>query len=123
MFQMSIILLFFYFYLIFIQNPLHRKKLHLALHCERGPSSDPLLPAAGQLGTAWVLRWLDDVGLPQHKDSFLTTRIDGRLLHRLTLDDLAALHVTSALHVASIRTGIQVRLYCLYLSCGFYFFM
>ncbi|XP_075214316.1 liprin-beta 1 isoform X2 [Lycorma delicatula] len=91
-----------------IKNPLHRKKLHLALHCERGSSGDSQLPAAGQLSTAWVLRWLDDVGLPQHKDAFLTARVDGRLLHRLTLDDLAALHVTSALHVSSIRTGIQV---------------
>lgn len=30
------------------------------------------------------------------------------MLHRLTLDDLIALHVTSALHSASLRRGIQV---------------
>ncbi|XP_039280799.1 liprin-beta-2 isoform X3 [Nilaparvata lugens] len=93
-----------------IKNPLHRKKLHLALYCERGGGNvtDSTLVAAGALGTGWVLRWLDDVGLPQHKDAFLAARVDGRLLHRLTLDDLAALHVTNALHVASVRTGIQV---------------
>ncbi|RZF38546.1 hypothetical protein LSTR_LSTR006141 [Laodelphax striatellus] len=91
-----------------IKNPLHRKKLHVALYCERGGGGDALRGAAGGLGTGWVLRWLDDVGLPQHKDAFLAARVDGRLLHRLTFDDLVTLHVTNALHVASIRTGIQV---------------
>lgn len=90
------------------QNPLHRKKLHLALHCLRGSPTDPNLVMAGALDTAWVLRWLDDAGLPQHKDTFLAARVDGRLLHRLTLEELAGLHVTSVLHAASIRTGIQV---------------
>lgn len=60
------------------------------------------------MDTAWVLRWLDDTGLPQHKESFLINRVDGRVLHRLTIDDLAILHVTSLLHVASIKRGIQV---------------
>lgn len=46
------------------------------------------------------MRWLDDIGLPQHKEMFLNARIDGRMLHLLTYEDLAALHVTSALHAA-----------------------
>lgn len=46
------------------------------------------------------MRWLDDIGLPQHKDAFSNARIDGRVLHRLTLEDLATLHVTSSLHAA-----------------------
>jgi len=54
------------------------------------------------------LRWLDDAGLPQHKETFLAARVDGRVLHRLTMDELAILHVTSHLHVASLRRGIQV---------------
>lgn len=54
------------------------------------------------------MRWLDDVGLPQHKDIFTTARVDGRMLHRLTMDDLVSLHVTSSLHAASLRRGIQV---------------
>lgn len=54
------------------------------------------------------MRWLDDIGLPQHKDAFSNARIDGRMLHRLSVDDLAALHVTSSLHVASLRRAIQV---------------
>lgn len=54
------------------------------------------------------MRWLDDIGLPQHKDAFLNARLDGRMLHRLTMEDLVALHVTSSLHAASLRRGIQV---------------
>ncbi|XP_018899343.2 uncharacterized protein Liprin-beta isoform X2 [Bemisia tabaci] len=92
-----------------IKNALHRKKLLLALQCERGDEiKDPLLLEAGKLETVWVLRWLDDVGLPQYKDSFLAARINGATLHRLTLEDLAALHISSVLHVASLRCGIQV---------------
>lgn len=55
-----------------------------------------------------VMRWLDDIGLPQHKDAFSNARIDGRMLHRLTTDDLVVLHITSSLHAASLRRGIQV---------------
>ncbi|XP_034245967.1 liprin-beta-1 [Thrips palmi] len=93
-----------------LKNPLHRKKLRLALQerTDTGLASDPQLGLAGHLDTCWVLRWLDDTGLPQLKDQFSAARIDGRMLHRFTMDDLAALHVTSLLHVASIRTGIQV---------------
>ncbi|XP_069695485.1 uncharacterized protein Liprin-beta isoform X3 [Periplaneta americana] len=93
-----------------IKNPLHRKKLHLALLSQQEAiiTLDPHLVPAGELDTAWVLRWLDDAGLPQHKETFLAARIDGRVLHRLTMDELAILHVTSHLHVASLRRGIQV---------------
>jgi hypothetical protein len=72
---------------------------------------DPHLIPAGELDTAWVLRWLDDAGLPQHKETFLAARVDGRVLHSLTMDDLAILHVTSHLHVSSLRRGIQVHKY------------
>lgn len=54
------------------------------------------------------MRWLDDIGLPHYKDTFTAARVDGRMLHRLTMDDLASLHVTSSLHAASLRRGIQV---------------
>lgn len=92
-----------------LKNPLHRKKLQLALiDTAENCSSDPYLSKAGKLDTAWVLRWLDDAGLPQYKENFLINRVDGRVLHRLTIDDLALMHVTSLLHVASIKRGIQV---------------
>lgn len=92
-----------------IKNMLHRKKLQLALiDTHENNSSDPYLSLAGKLDTAWILRWLDDIGLPQHKESFLINRVDGRVLHRLTMDDLILLHISSLLHVASLKRGIQV---------------
>ncbi|XP_071453153.1 liprin-beta-2 [Hetaerina americana] len=112
-----------------IKNPLHRKKLQLAVMARRGPDCpgwDPGLGAAdiaergggasvsvggvgAALGTGWVLRWLDDVGLPQHKEVFGASCIDARLLHRLTVEEATTLlHITSTLHLASIRRGIQV---------------
>lgn len=92
-----------------IKNPLHRKKLQLAIiDTPENGSSDPYLTQAGKLDTTWVLRWLDDTGLPQHKENFLINRVDGRVLHRLTIDDLVLLHISSMLHVASIKRGIQV---------------
>lgn len=57
-----------------------------------------------------VLRWLDDIGLPQHKEAFQNGKIDGRMLHRLTTEDLLNLGVTAQLHAASLRRGIQVTL-------------
>ena len=63
---------------------------------------------AGELDCGWVLRWLDDVGLPQYKETFLEARVDGRLLNLLTIDDLSYLKVTNLLHHFSIRRGIEV---------------
>ena len=64
---------------------------------------------AGRLDHQWAVRWLDDIGLPQYKDAFLESRMDGRMLHSLTVDDLAnQLKVTNLLHLICIRRGIQV---------------
>ena len=88
-----------------IKHPLHRKKLLLAMQAKVDTNRpDP----AGDLDCAWVLRWLDDVGLPQYKESFLEARVDGRLLNLLTVDDLSYLRVSNLLHHFSIRRGIQV---------------
>ncbi|XP_058788608.1 liprin-beta-1 isoform X3 [Phymastichus coffea] len=89
-----------------IKNALHKKKLLYAVECER-------LNGAGFLGSekmdnATVLRWLDDIGLPQHKEAFYNAKVDGRILHRLTTDDLVMLNITAQLHAASLRRGIQV---------------
>lgn len=55
-----------------------------------------------------MARWLDDIGLPQHKEAFLDARIDGRVLHYLTVEDLLSLKITSQLHHSSIRWGLKV---------------
>lgn len=60
------------------------------------------------MDNAAVLRWLDDIGLPQHKEAFQIAKIDGRVLHRLMTEDLLNLGVISQLHAASLRRGIQV---------------
>lgn len=91
-----------------LKSPLHRKKILLAMADEADQENDEMLKNAGKLDTTWVLRWLDDIGLPQHKEEFLLGRVDGRVLHRLTLDDLVTMHISSTLHVSSLRRGIQL---------------
>lgn len=59
-----------------------------------------------------MLRWLDDVGLPQYKDAFSEARIDGRVLNCLTYDDLSFLRLSNLLHVTSLKRGIQVGMKC-----------
>lgn len=67
------------------------------------------MKSAGRLDHQWVVRWLDDIGLPQYKDAFLEARLDGRMLHLLTVEDLCThLRVTNLLHLICIRRGIQV---------------
>jgi SAM domain (Sterile alpha motif) len=93
---------------LFLRSPIHRKKILLAMSDIAEQDNDEMLSNAGKLDTAWVLRWLDDIGLPQHKDEFMANRVDGRVLHRLTFDDLAIMHINSCLHAASLRRGIQL---------------
>ncbi|WAR02701.1 LIPB1-like protein [Mya arenaria] len=69
---------------LYIRNPLHRKKLQLALQEASSGSSNK----SGDLDHTWVMRWLDDIGLPQYKDSFFEGRVDGRMLHALTVGSL-----------------------------------
>lgn len=91
-----------------LKSPLHRKKIMLAMADIADQENDEMLRKAGKLDTTWVLRWLDDIGFPQHKDEFSAARIDGRVLHRLTIDDLVTMHISSTLHVTSLRRAIQL---------------
>ncbi|XP_050071791.1 uncharacterized protein LOC126559663 [Anopheles maculipalpis] len=92
-----------------LRNPLHRKKIVLAIADISGTANDDeLFKCAGKLDASWVQRWLDDVGMPQYKETFIAARMDGRMLHKLTMDDLVHLQMSSCLHVASIRRGIQL---------------
>jgi len=93
---------------------LHRKKLILAIQCERDQNQlfeeDKYLSKARYLNTAWVLQWLDDIGLPQFKDPFTQAAIDGILLHRLTKTDFLMMqNGNSDLHFSSLRCGIKVN--------------
>uniref|UniRef100_A0A673X9W8 PPFIA binding protein 1b n=1 Tax=Salmo trutta TaxID=8032 RepID=A0A673X9W8_SALTR len=87
-----------------IKHPLHRKKLQLALQALGSEEDDN----KGKLDYNWVTRWLDDIGLPQYKTQFDEGRMDGRMLHYMTVDDLLSLKVGSVLHHLSIKRAIQV---------------
>ncbi|XP_060759295.1 liprin-beta-1 isoform X2 [Neoarius graeffei] len=87
-----------------IRHPLHRKKLQLALQALGSDVDD----AKSKLDFTWVTRWLDDIGLPQYKAQFDEARVDARMLHCMTVDDLLGLKVGSVLHHLSIKRAIQV---------------
>ncbi|KAG8438387.1 hypothetical protein GDO86_008899 [Hymenochirus boettgeri] len=87
-----------------IKHPLHRKKLQLALSSINYKKEE----ISGRLDHIWVTRWLDDIGLPQYKDQFNESRVDGRMLQYLTVNDLLFLKVTSQLHHLSIKCAIHV---------------
>lgn len=84
-----------------IITKLCRKKILLALQAKQDSATSKDLP--GRLDHQWVVRWLDDVGLPQYKDAFLEARIDGRVLNFITVEDLFTLRVTNLLHHLSLR--------------------
>ncbi|KAK9517282.1 hypothetical protein VZT92_025165 [Zoarces viviparus] len=87
-----------------MKNPLHRKKLQLAI--KTFSSGQP--GKSAELDYIWVTRWLDDIGLPQYKDQFNEGRVDGQMLQYLTVNDLLFLKVSSQLHHLSIKCAIHV---------------
>ncbi|XP_034031433.1 liprin-beta-2b [Thalassophryne amazonica] len=86
------------------ENPLHRKKLQLAIKTFSSKQHEK----SSELDYIWVTRWLDDIGLPQYKDQFNEGRVDGHMLQYLTVNDLLFLKVTSQLHHLSIKCAIHV---------------
>ncbi|XP_028440693.1 liprin-beta-2b isoform X2 [Perca flavescens] len=87
-----------------MKNPLHRKKLLLAIKMFSSKQSEK----SAELDYIWVTRWLDDIGLPQYKDQFNEGRVDGQMLKYLTVNDLLFLKVSSQLHHLSIKCAIHV---------------
>uniref|UniRef100_A0A8D3CC94 SAM domain-containing protein n=1 Tax=Scophthalmus maximus TaxID=52904 RepID=A0A8D3CC94_SCOMX len=87
-----------------VKNPLHRKKLQLAVKAFGSKQPEK----SAELDYVWVTRWLDDIGLPQYKDQFNDGRVDGQMLQYLTVNDLLFLKVTSQLHHLSIKCAIHV---------------
>ena len=103
-----------------MRNSLHRKKILIALQARKKKEEyesqnkvdrSHMTLNLERLDHQWVVRWLDDVGLPQYKDRFLEARVDGRVLNLLTVDDvLVGLRISNQLHHLSIKRGIQVIL-------------
>ena len=52
--------------LLGMKNHLHRKKLILAMRSQLSSRPNPV----DHIDHNWVIRWLDDIGLPQHKEAF-----------------------------------------------------
>ncbi|XP_056138694.1 liprin-beta-2b isoform X2 [Lampris incognitus] len=87
-----------------VKNPLHRKKLQLAIKTFNTKQAEK----STELDHIWVTRWLDDIGLPQYKDQFNEARVDGHMLQYLTVNELLFLKVTSQLHHLSLKCAIHV---------------
>ena len=65
-----------------LKNPLHRKKVQLALQAmggARGRTGPGSWTTTGSLD-GWMM-W----GCPQYKDSFVEAKVDGRMLHYMTV--------------------------------------
>jgi len=88
-------------------SPFHRRKLELAAHEVFYPPVN-CLSSPGSLDYHFMMRWLDDIGLPQYKEAFEKSYIDGRVLNSMTLDELQTLGVSLEIHYASLRRGIQL---------------
>ena len=87
-----------------IKNLMHQRKICLAVDALQNKNSDK----SGSLDHLWVIRWLEDIGLPQYKDLFLEARIDGRVLSSLTDSDLTSLKISHELHQLSVLTGVRL---------------
>ncbi|UYV68529.1 KAZN [Cordylochernes scorpioides] len=92
-----------------ISNPLHRRKLRLAIEDHREPSLC-LYPKLGLLGHGWVVEeWLPSLGLGCYAERFAAQLVDGRVLETLTRRDLEKhLGVTRRFHQASLAAGIHL---------------
>ena len=101
---------FNYFKELGIKNPFHRKRLLLLLQSMCNNEQDLAYEEnfTNYIDPHWVTKWLDDIGLPQYKDIFHESMIDGRMLHHLTNEDMQALNIHSELHFLSIKQGIHV---------------
>ncbi|CAG9786758.1 unnamed protein product [Diatraea saccharalis] len=92
-----------------ITQPMHRKKLRLAIEERRRPDL-VRNPTIGQLTHAWVAaEWLPDLGLAQYAESFLANLVDARMLDTISKKELEKyLGVTRKFHQASIVHGIHL---------------
>ncbi|XP_041979028.1 kazrin isoform X5 [Aricia agestis] len=92
-----------------ISQPMHRKKLRLAIEERRRPDL-VRNPSIGQLTHAWVAaEWLPDLGLSQYAESFLSNLVDARMLDTISKKELEKyLGVTRKFHQASIVHGIHL---------------
>uniref|UniRef100_A0A3Q1CNY6 SAM domain-containing protein n=1 Tax=Amphiprion ocellaris TaxID=80972 RepID=A0A3Q1CNY6_AMPOC len=93
-----------------ISNPIHRRKVRLAIEDYRRAEGDQGLSKASELDHHWVATsWLSDVGLPQYSQTFQTHLVDGRVLNSLSRRDLERhLNIGDQFHQTSLLLAIQL---------------
>ncbi|XP_020338604.1 kazrin isoform X1 [Oncorhynchus kisutch] len=93
-----------------ISNPMHRRKLRLAIEDYREAESGQGLSKAAEMDHHWVAKsWLSDVGLPQYSQAFQSQLVDGRVLNSLSRRDLERLlNITTHSHQTSLLLAIQL---------------
>ncbi|XP_029007599.1 kazrin-A-like [Betta splendens] len=93
-----------------ITNPMHRRKLRLAIEDYRRAEGDQGLSKASELDHHWVsTSWLSDVGLPQYSQTFQAHLVDGRVLNSLSRRDLERfLSISDHFHQTSILLAVQL---------------
>uniref|UniRef100_A0A3Q1JXK8 SAM domain-containing protein n=1 Tax=Anabas testudineus TaxID=64144 RepID=A0A3Q1JXK8_ANATE len=93
-----------------IVNPIHRRKLRLAIEDYRRAEGDQGLSKASEMDHHWVATsWLSDVGLPQYSQTFQSHLVDGRVLNSLSRRDLERfLNIGDQFHQTSILLAIQL---------------
>ncbi|KAK3104519.1 hypothetical protein FSP39_003916 [Pinctada imbricata] len=92
-----------------ITNPMHRKKLRLAIEEQRNPN-ELQQPKASSLDHTWVAhRWMPDLGLPQCTSIFETNLVDGRVLNSLTKKEMEKhFNIQRKFHQASILHSVEL---------------
>ncbi|XP_077386932.1 kazrin-A-like [Festucalex cinctus] len=93
-----------------ISNPIHRRKLRLAIEDYRRAEGDKGLSKASGMDHHWVATaWLSDVGLPQYSQTFHAYLVDGRVLSSLDRQDLETyLDVGDHSHQTSLLLSVQL---------------
>ncbi|TKS71275.1 Kazrin [Collichthys lucidus] len=93
-----------------ITNPIHRRKLRLAIEDYRRAEGDQGLSKASEMDHHWVATsWLSDVGLSQYSQTFQTHLVDGRVLNSLSRRDLERfLNISDQYHQTSLLLAIQL---------------
>ncbi|KAM6927370.1 kazrin, periplakin interacting protein b isoform 2-T2 [Xenentodon cancila] len=93
-----------------ISNPIHRRKVRLAIEDYRRAEGHQGLSKASEMDHHWVATsWLSDVGLPQYSQVFQTHLVDGRVLNSLSRRDLERLfNIGNQFHQTSLLLAIQL---------------
>ncbi|CAB3401063.1 unnamed protein product [Caenorhabditis bovis] len=86
-----------------IKNSIHRKRVLLLLR----RIEEDIVEPANKWDVHQTLRWLEDIGLPQYKDTFAENVIDGPMLLALTAADVIEMRIVNAHHYTALARSIQ----------------